>query len=166
MIETVAILNRKVQIELTRKNKMLSIILLILGSLGLITFVVMESIKSDIIYGLLLLSALPFTVGLISLVFINKSIRNFKFNNVLNNYQFNTDHFIVRSFKDNEEIGMSKIEYSQVFKTMETKTFLFVFTNQVSAYPIIKATLSNEQMEQIKSLIKNPPKKSETSTNQ
>lgn len=166
MIETVAILNRKVQIELTRKNKMLSIILLILGSLGLITFVVMESIKSDIIYGLLLLSALPFTVGLISLVFINKSIRNFKFNNVLNNYQFNTDHFIVRSFKDNEEIGMSKIEYSQIFKTMETKTFLFVFTNQVSAYPIIKATLSNEQMEQIKSLIKNPPKKSETSTNQ
>ena len=40
MIETVTILNEKVQIELTKKNKMLSIVALVVGAIGLVAFVI------------------------------------------------------------------------------------------------------------------------------
>lgn len=155
MIETVAILNEKVQIELTKKNKLISLISLIIGAIGLVAFVVISTIFEDKIFGLLLLFAFPFTLGLISYISINKNIKNFKLHNIINNYEFNEDHFIVKSFKGNDQIGMSKINYNEVFKLKETETFIFIFANRVSAYPIIKTTLSKEDLNKIKQLINN-----------
>lgn len=164
MIETVAILNEKVQIELTKKNKMLSTIALIVGALGLIAFVVCSTVWESKIFGLLLLFAFPFTFGLISIISINKNIKNFKLHNIINNYQFNEDHFIVKSFNGNEQIGMSKINYTNILKLKETETFIFIFANRISAYPIIKQTISASELDTIKSLIakaKQAPKNNE-----
>ena len=65
MIETVAILNEKVQIELTKKNKMLSIVALVVGAIGLVAFVILSTMFENKLFGILLIFAFPFTFGLI-----------------------------------------------------------------------------------------------------
>ncbi len=158
MIETVAILNEKVQIELTKKNKMLSIVALVVGAIGLVAFVILSTMFENKLFGILLIFAFPFTFGLISVISINKNIKNFKLHNITNNYQFNEDYFIVKSFNGTEQIGMSKINYANIYKLKQTETFLFIFANRVSAYPIIKAAITSEELSKLESLILNAKK--------
>lgn len=153
MIETVAILNEKVQIELSKKPKLISLICVIIGAIGLVAYIAISMFIDHWAINILLFFAFPFGVGLVTLTTINKNTKNFKLNNVINNYKFYEDHIIITSFKGDEQIGMSKIEYSAINKIKETETFLFFFANFSAAFPIIKTALNNDELSTIKTLL-------------
>ncbi len=75
MVETISILNKKVQIELSKQPKINSIIAIIVGTIGLLLYIVLSAFFESMLLNFMLLFAIPFSVGLTCLITINKSIQ-------------------------------------------------------------------------------------------
>lgn len=154
MVETISILNKKVQIELSKQPKINSIIAIIVGTIGLLLYIVLSAFFESMLLNFMLLFAIPFSVGLTCLITINKTIEKFKNVDVLNKYVFESDFVTITSFKNNEQVGMSKVYYSQILKVKQTETFIFIYPNKTSAYPVVKQALSENELATLKNLLK------------
>jgi glucose uptake protein GlcU len=154
MVETISILNKKVQIELSKQPKINSIIAIIVGTIGLLLYIVLSAFFESMLLNFMLLFAIPFSVGLTCLITINKTIEKFKNVDVLNKYVFESDFVTITSFKNNEQVGMSKVYYSQILKIKQTETFIFIYPNKTSAYPVVKQALSENELATLKNLLK------------
>ena len=154
MVETISILNKKVQIELSKQPKINSIIAIIVGAIGLLLYIVLSAFFESMLLNFMLLFAIPFSVGLTCLITINKTIEKFKNVDVLNKYVFESDFVTITSFKNNEQVGMSKVYYSQILKIKQTETFIFIYPSKTSAYPVVKQALSETELATLKNLLK------------
>jgi len=82
----------------------------------------------------------------------------------INEYEFGDKGFIVNDFKINEQTGErefvseTKVEYFNITRYKESQNYLFIYVNTLS-YPILKSSLSNEDLNLLKEYIVNGIKK-------
>lgn len=76
-----------------------------------------------------------------------------QFKDIENQYLF-TDTGISQISTNSNYDGTSQIDYSMIFKVMETSEYLFVFINKMQAWVVDKSTIENGNVEDIRNLLK------------
>ena len=154
MLECETVINADLQVMLVKKQRMYAWIALVIGLIGMIAYIVLGILFESAWVEILLLFALPFGMGLVFIITINKSLKQNKMNfAMVNCYKFEEESFSVITIKDNENIGESKIYYKDIFKIKEIKGFIFIFVNKFSALPIAISKLNTEQLVELKRLL-------------
>lgn len=159
MLKTKTTVDIKVQLELTRKNKITSIIMLIIGIIGLTAYIVLGTIWEDKLWvEMFLFFAIPFSVGIVVLVGINKTNKRILNNKSINEneFEFHENHVDVVTIRDGEIIGNAKLFYKDLHNVKETKNYVFIFISNVAALPIDKNNLSQNQLIILRGLLKLP----------
>jgi len=77
-----------------------------------------------------------------------------KFADLKNNFIFTENQFEVFSNSDSYN-GSCNMEYSMIFKVMETSEYIFIYQNKLQAYIVDKSTLEGGTIEQLRNLIIN-----------
>ena len=153
MVECTTVINDKVQRQISKKLYISSIVCLVIGIIGVILYIVLSTIYQNSWADLLLLFAIPFGFGLTFFITLDTNYRILKNTAMVNFYIFDDDYLFVTTIKDNENVGSSQIPYNSITKIKENKLYLFIYINKVSALPVEKASLSEEDINYIKSKI-------------
>ena len=156
MIECETVIDINVQKILTKIAYTCSIVALVIGTLGLIAYLVLGTIINELWTEFFLIFALPFGIGLVYTITLNKNYKIFKNTVMVNCYAFGDVALTVTTIKNNENIGSSTIPYSTIYKTKEIDKYIFIFLNKNSAFPIDKSRLTDEQIKEIKTLLIKP----------
>ncbi len=143
-MKSVITMNENVQKELNFNSWLLSLIFLIVGSVGLAVYLVLGTIgiENYLIEMLLLISAILFGFGLVFLIHINKTNKTNPNLGIVVEYEFFNDYMTYRTLKNGEERETGKFLYKDSVKIKETKSYIFLYQTKVSAFPIQKDTLS------------------------
>ena len=156
MIECETVIDINVQKILTKKAYTCSIVALVIGTLGLIAYLVLGTIINELWTEFFLIFALPFGIGLVYSITLNKNYKIFKDTVMVNCYAFGDVALTVTTIKNNENIGSSTIPYYIIYKTKKKDKYIFIFLNKNSAFPIDKSRLTDEQIKEIKTLLIKP----------
>ncbi len=149
---------------LTKNLKWLWIALLIVGAMGLAAYIVVATIWEEV-YGyepkwaeiLLILSAIPFAIGLIfTLATRSQKKADLKTDNIKTNSEFFSDCIILREFKDGEQVGVIRIDYSKILRVKRRGEFLYLTITQGIAYPVYLGSLTQEELNTIYKTLKLP----------
>ncbi len=155
MIETNVKVSAELQKELNGKQKLISLIMIMVGIVGLIVYVLLGTFLpgEPKWVELFLIFAIPLGVGIVCYVLGNitnkKSLEGSRELKLI----FNEDSYMVIETNNGEKIAEIKVYYNEVIKTKETKNYFFIYKTQTLAHPIKKSDITNEQLEQIKNLI-------------
>lgn len=150
----------EVQYLLTQKLFIGSVIALIVGAVGLAAYIA-TSVTYETLYGFspawceaLLVFAVPFVCGLISLITIRSQRKQSRKNSDATNvYEFFADCVILRELRGGVEVGVLRVGYTQVLKVREKKDYLlFYYVTKTSAFPIDKSKLSEAELNTIRKL--------------
>ena len=148
-----------------RKNlKWLWIVLLVVGSIGLAVYIFgatyfeevhgYEPLWAEIV---LLISAVPFAVGLIfTLATRSQKKVESKTDNIQTTSEFFSDCIIFREFKDGEQMGVRRIEFGKIVRTKEREGFLFFGVGFDMFYPVYLYGLTEAEINTIKKQLKMP----------
>jgi len=157
MIEVKTVIDSNVQKELNFKAFLVSLIMLILGSVGIVCYIIFSVITTKyetILFYVLLLSAVCFVVGLIGVITIKNVNKKAAGRDCEVKLIFEEDYYIINEFRNNEQVATVKIFYKDVLKTRETKNYFFIYQIATVAHPIKKSELSIENLTLIKNYIK------------
>lgn len=117
------------------------------------TYIVLSVL--DIIWSTyLLVFCLPLGVGIGYLYLIRKNIKTVSSQTHENFYTFEQDYFNVKTLRNGEEIGNSKIYYKDLVKVKEIGKYIFLYINQASAMPIDKTTLKDDDLILLRAFLK------------
>lgn len=154
MIKCNTKIDLNVQKELNKNLFVVSLICIIIGSLGLLTYVVIGTIFENLstFFDLLLLFALPFGFGIVFLISIKKTEKNVQLKVLENQYEFNQDYVSVTTFTNGENIGTVKFYYKDFKKVKESQSYIFLYLSTSSAFPVKKSNLSNADLQNLKLL--------------
>ena len=147
-------ISRKVQAELFKNARIANIVAFAVGSVGLLANIILSIFIESPYLNALLLFALPFGFGLVFLISINITIKKAEQNKAENEYVFDDEFFAVTSSRNGDVVGTSKTYYKDIYKAKESKTFVLIYLNRQQVFPIKKANLTDEQLAEIKSLLK------------
>ncbi len=147
-------ISREVQAELFKNAKIAYIIALVIGSVGLLAYIILSVFIESPYLDALLLFAIPFGFGLVFLISINITIKKAEQNKAENEYVFDDEFFAVTSSRNGDVVGTSKTYYKNIYKAKENKTFILIYLNRQQVFPIKKANLTDDQLAEIKSLLK------------
>ena len=147
-------IDEKAQKALSKGVIIFCIVSLVLGSVGLLLYIGLTMFFENIYLDILLLFCIPFSLGLVYIIMINKNIKTMAKSNITNEYEFNIDHIFVTSYKNGEQVGTQKVYYKDVFKTRETDEYIFIYVNRISAFILKKSNATTEQLTIIKRLLK------------
>lgn len=158
------VLSEKVQKQNSRTLFIVSLICLIVGAIGLAAYIgvstYLETVYEDAPAwcDALLVFAVPFAFGLIFLLTIHSLVKQARKNSgVINEYEFFADCIMAREIRGEETTANVRMEYAQILKTKEKGDYLF-FYYQVKQflYPVEKATLSTDELNTVKKLMRAP----------
>lgn len=147
---------------LTKNLKWLWIVLLIVGSVGLIAYIFGATYFEEV-YGykpqwadiILVLSAVPFAIGLIfTLATRSQKKAELKTNDILTNSEFFSDCIIFREYKDSEQMGVIRIDYSRILRVKLRGNFLYFGIAQGVFYPVYIGNLTETELNTIKKQLK------------
>ena len=155
MIETNVKVDASLQKELNGKSKLISLIMMIIGAVGLIVYVLLGTfIPGEPKWvELFLLFAIPLGVGLVCLVTINITNKKSLEGDRELKLVFSEESYIVSEIKNGEKVAEVNVYYKDVLKTRETQNYFFIYQSQTIAHPVKKSDLTTEQLEQVKKLI-------------
>ena len=149
---------------LTKNLKLLWIALLIVGSIGIVAYIFFATFWEEI-YGyepdwaeiILVLSAIPFAVGLIfTLATKSQKKVDSKTDDIQTNSEFFADCLIFREFKDGEQLGIFRIDYNQILRVKQRDSFLYLTIAQGISYPVFVGGISEIELTSIKRQLKMP----------
>lgn len=160
MIETKVKIDNNVQEELNQKPKTISIICMLIGTLGLIVYIILSVVLDPVpvwVDFLLIFSAF-LGVGIVEyfvVARVNKLAAKDDANSDVK-LTFYEDYYIIEETKNNEEIGKKKIFYKDIGRVRETKNYLFIQpAKSINAFnPVNKNLVSAEELSQIKEYLK------------
>lgn len=136
-------IDKKVQNALNTKQKWISWIMLIIGAIGLITYIVLGTVRESKAWeDVLLIFAIPFTLGLILLINVHRACIWSDRVKREQHYEFQEEKMVVTIYVQGECTGTSEVYYKTLIRMRETKEFLFLYPNKISAFPIEKAKLT------------------------
>ena len=107
-------ISREVQAELFKNAKIANIIALVIGSVGLLAYIILSIFIESPYLDALLLFAIPFGFGLVFLISINITIKKAEQNKAENEYVFDDELFAVTSSRNDNVVGTSKIYYKDI----------------------------------------------------
>lgn len=147
--------------ESMKRFKLISMIFIIVGILGLIPSFIMYVMSSENVY-LVLTGISSFLLIFFALLLFNITPKQFKKRLVKNNpslvngvnYNFKFDEEEV-SIKEtiSGACGLNKIKYSFLKKVVVRDNYIYLYINKIQAYPVRKVDISNNDMEEIKRLL-------------
>ena len=136
----------QLQAELNATVKRGFLISLIVGCVGLASYIALSMFFEGYLVNLLLwVSALLFGFGLVFLITVNKSNKNASTLKLSGEYELEPEYMMITSFKNGENIGNMKVYYKDIVKTKETENYIFLYPNPHMAYPVPKNKLSAEE---------------------
>ena len=151
-------LDKNMQKELSKMLIILSYVSLAIGAVWFLAYVIGTMIGHKFDYRFLW--GMFFLVLPIFLIFnFKKSVMALGDGTKENEYEFFDDYFTATTYYHNENIGTMKVQYSDIYKTRETKNYIFVFINYGSALPISKAGLGEEVLQKIRECLNVKPKR-------
>ncbi len=159
MFKTKTKIDANVQLELTKSSKITSIVMLVIGILGLLVYIVVGTIWENLIWTEYFISfAIPFAVGLVMIIGINKANNRILNSNTVNEneFEFHEKYVEIVTYRNEENVGNTKLFYSDIFKVRETKNYIFLYLNAASALPINKNNLDQNQLIILRGLLKLP----------
>lgn len=154
MIECKTEINTKAQKVLSKNIKLVSIIMLVIGCVGIAGYIIASCFVSSGYLDVMLVFALPFGYGLVYLVSVNNMIKKAEGNATVNHYQFEEDYFNASSSKNGEIIGTVKYYYKDIKKIKERDGYLLLYVNSINAFMVEESELSENDLTLLKSLLK------------
>ena len=156
--------NADMQREFMRTIYIVSLVSLIIGSVGIAAFMAWDittiffKIKEPHIL-ILVAVAVFFAFGLVFLLTCRKTVKNAAQGPVKAEvYEFFSDYLIAEDYMNGEKVGTAKIYYNQILKRKETKSFLFFYIQANAAAPVSKAGLSEGEINTLRGLFGLPVK--------
>lgn len=90
MIKIQTDIDEKSQKSLSKTAQIINIILIVVGIIGLLLYVVLSTIFENSYLDILLVFAIPFSIGIVYYILINKNIKKMAENKFTNAYTFET----------------------------------------------------------------------------
>ncbi len=142
-------LTASMQKELNQKAKLVFIFLLLLGSIGLLAYIIFGTVYEIEPFWVkyLLAFAIPFGIGLVFLITINKLQKGFQDTDLSNVYEFFDAYFTVDTMDKGENTASAKVYYKDIWKITSTKNYIFIYLQSKQALPVFKGPLSLEEQQ-------------------
>lgn len=151
MFKCSMVLDIKLQRELNERNWLISLISLIVGSIGLGVYIVIATFYENYFLELMLwVCAFAFGYGLVFLILIKKINKKAAQRNITISLEINEDLVIENDLKEGEVISTNKVYYKDLMKVRETENYLILYVNKASAVPILKSAFTPEELSTIK----------------
>ena len=154
MIKTRTEINKEVQYQFSKKTLIVSIILMIVGAIGLLTYVVLSAIFDYKGLSFLILFSVPFGLGVSFLLTVKKIIKSTEKNPFVNEYEFEDTFVNVSSIKNNEVIATQKLYYKDIVKIKENDKYIHIFITPTTAFVVDKVNTNSDDINEIKKLLK------------
>ncbi len=154
MVDTV--LDDKMQKEMSRSAHKLSLVLIIVGAIGVAAFTAFQIIsfftdlEDDGFYFILIVFAIFLGLGFYLSFVLGKAEEKMRSSNRVSSYEFFRDFFTLSETVNGETVANAKVYNNQIAKVRETKNYLFLHINGNSAYPVAKEKLTKEELNTIK----------------
>lgn len=145
--------DKKMYLRLNLKNIISSSVFFTFGFAGLIASIVFGAVSGEwdgfLIGGCSIIVALSLFLLTVVLVSVNKGIK-------LNKYA-QSDMYLefmhVTEFENGEKVSQSKVDYSAIYKRVETKDYFLAYMSRVAVHPICKTELTKEEINTIRRLL-------------
>lgn len=149
------------QKALTHRLFVLSVIMLVIGSAGIIAYIALGTIfetpegKTPLWVDAFLFFAVPFAFGLIFTISLTRQVKNAKkFAGSVNDYEFYSDCLIMSEIRHGVSVGVARLEYNQIVKVRQKGKYLFFgYRNGMAVYPMDITALSAEELNTVKKLL-------------
>lgn len=153
-IKCSCLVDGSVQKEILKKQILISKILSIIGGIGSLLYIILGTIFENAPWAeYLLIFAGPLGIGIVLFVYYKKIIKKVQASPFTNEYEFKEKMLSVVSKNNSNEISSKgEIAYTNLLKLVETIDYLFIYVNQKSVFPILKSTLSEEDIKKIKDI--------------
>lgn len=119
-----------------------------IGGVGIFVYLLTAFFPNitDAMVDWMLVFTIPLVLGLIMLFSIGKTNGAIKKVNIINEYEFNEDHIIISTIRSNEKVGTVKFYYKDFVKVKETKDYIYLYQNKMSAFPVDKNGLTETDL--------------------
>ena len=140
------------------------LILFTVGIMGLISYIMVGAVW-EAIFGheaewtdYLLVSAIVMPIVLIIALFARSRVKAdlMKTDNIETNSEFFSDCIIFREFNGGEQVGVIRIDYSNIFRVKQRGNFMYLTIAQGISYPVFVGALSETELNTIKKQLKFP----------
>ena len=151
-------LDENVQKEFMAKTFIVSLVCLILGSVGIVAYLTWDilsefiAIKAPSIV-ILIVFACAFAFGLVFVISRNKLVKKARTENKTEVYEFFNNYVVANDYLNGEQVATVKIYYNQIIKRKETKNYIFFFVQTAAACPVSKAGLTDGELNAIRALL-------------
>ncbi len=154
MLKVSTVIDAKAQKALSNNTMIASIIALVIGALGIVAYVILSTFINNSYIDILLIFCIPFTIGLIYVITINKNIKAVAVNQFTSEYDFDTDYFNVTSSRNGDIVGTQKVYYRDIYKIREKDEYIFIYINKFNVFIVKKSNISGEDLIALRSLLK------------
>ena len=139
--------DRELQEELNKTLKRNSLIMIIIGAIGLVAYIAISMfIEHYFLEMLLWLFVGLCGIGVGLLIVVNKTNKKVVDNNLVGEYELFEEYLIINTLKNDEQISTMKFYYKDIVKIKETESYIFLYPNKQIAYPIAKKKLLPEEL--------------------
>ena len=150
-------IKEQMQKEFLRNLFITSLVCLIIGSVGIALYIVLDVISvfgwAEPSFALLIACAFAFGFGLIFIITTKIAVKKARSENKVEVCEFFSDHVIVYDYVDGENIAQVKVYYNRIVKRKETKSYLFFYVNAAAMCPVEKAAMTQEELNFVRSLL-------------
>jgi len=133
----------KVQKDLLKNNILSGYVAVALGGISLVAYLIVAvlDINKTAEWVLLIAGAFMFAMGLVSVLTLNKLVKNAEIQNREVKYQLFDDYMQIESSANGEIDASAKLYYKDIFKIKESKGYIFVYPDMTRAFAIEKAQI-------------------------
>lgn len=153
MIECRTDINIEAQKVLSKNLKLASIISLVVGVVGAVSYIVLSCFFDSGLLDIMLVFCLPLGFGLVYLVSINNLIKKTG-DSTYNVYQFEEEFFNTTTYKGGEVVGTVKYYYKDLKKIKERDGYLLLYINVSNAFLVKESALSESDLATVKSFLR------------
>lgn len=146
-------LDENMQRELIRVPSILAIVLFAIGLIGVILSVVLNiATESDEYLFLRYFFIGIFAMGLVLILAYGRVVKNFSKINKENEYTIYDEYMEIKTYYHGEVEATCKLYYADAFKIRETKRYIFVYQDNMRAFPMEKANVPD--LERLREVLK------------
>ena len=166
MIECATTINEKVQKDILKTQYIVCLVMLIVGILGTVAYIVLQTIFDNSLFEIMLLFAVFFGFGLVFTISTTSTIKKAGQNPFTNKYEFDADTLHIITLKGEEVVITATTKYSELYKIKETNKYLLLYINKMSVFPILKSEINESDLTEIRKLLKiNTQSQEQTNSN-
>ena len=154
MVTCTTTIDATVQKDILKTQYIVCLVMLIIGTIGIVAYIVLQTIFDNSLFDIMLLFAVLFGFGLVFTINTTSTIKKVGENPFTNKYAFDTDTLHIESIRGTEVVSTATTKYAELFKIKENDKYLLLYLNKMSVFPILKSELSAADLVDIRRLLK------------